>query len=461
MDKPEVLVHISTPATRANDDLFRSLADAYLEFEPRQGHKSQKDVITGATPSQAGHVPEAQDHTSSEPQVPDSDNAPPIIRSMDSYGSFPSYITSGDQSSDQLGSGATEVLSSPEDVSISRLEQLERIQAKWKQQKPPRSSLGGNTKQNDISVVSAETSSFLEDTQQAFADIASQLSDELSTTSEEEEFLLENEATPDASEMTETGVGRDPFMPSSGNTQAEPRASTSAPTPKDMPPSAQSVEKPTRQSARSTKTFRASSIDSDRPDMRRSTRLAPIEHRAGSQVPPAPSQQSSAESRKDDASSLLDGKASLTVDFQDLAVTVTPPSAHVSIESPGTLPSQVTPYLEGLKQKDPARFKAKLSRILQADERGHWRVDCRLWPKHIQLGFWSSLQDDVQSGRLGWGVTLHRDATRMKLGLVRLYCWGEIVEHTWLSLWQHSGGRIWSTGAVWVDASEVEIVTIP
>lgn len=465
MDRPEVLVHISTPATRANDDLYQSLADAYLEFEPHRDSEPQKDVIHGGNSSQAQHLPDSQNHTSSQHEVLDSGNAPPFIRSMDSYGSFPSYITSGDHSGNQADPEATDAPSSSEDISISRLEQLERIQNKWKQQKPPRSSLVGETRKNKSGLPSSvEASTFLEDTQQAFADIASQLTDELSTTSEEEGSILGDEETPDASGRIETELSRVPYAPSPGNGKVELRTSTSPPTPANIPPSAQSIKKPIRQSARLAKSVLDSYVDSDQPDMQRSIRSPSIEHRAGSQIRPAPTQQlitSGKESRKDDALSSLGNKAPLTVSFSELPVTVTPPSAQISIESPSTLPSQITPYLEGLKQQDSARFNPKTVRTLKPDERGHWRVDCRLWPKHVQLEFWSALQDDVQSGRLGWGVTLHREVARMRLGLVRLYCWGEIVEHIWLSLWQHSGGRVWSTGAVWVDANEVETVTIP
>jgi hypothetical protein len=67
----------------------------------------------------------------------------------------------------------------------------------------------------------------------------------------------------------------------------------------------------------------------------------------------------------------------------------------------------------------------------------------------------------VANGRLGWGVTLHREPAKgHELGLVRLYCWGEIVEHIWLALWLCSDGKISAFGSKWVDAGEKLVVEI-
>jgi hypothetical protein len=41
---------------------------------------------------------------------------------------------------------------------------------------------------------------------------------------------------------------------------------------------------------------------------------------------------------------------------------------------------------------------------------------------------------------------------------VRLYCWGEVVEHFWLLLWLCSNGMVASLGLRWIDADGVAVV---
>jgi len=431
MDKPEVLVHISTPATRANDDLYRSLADAYIAFEP---HRSSQSANDDEALSETVGLPPSARLPSSQGQAPESNAAAPVFTSMDSYGSFPSHLTSGDRSSDQHNSESHEIPSSPEDVSISRLERLEHIQTRWREQRTSRSSLANSRRQsNSTMILSDEDSTFIENTQQAFQAMESQLPDHLSTTSEE---ASDDDAyvavTEDVGQDADEGVGvetsRTPFGPSSGNVQNESLLDTSLVREQSTTRKSLSV------------TYTEQKIQS--PSSQHSTISVDLESKRTSQTghPEAPAYH---------------------VDFDILTSMACPPPPTITMISPGTLPSQITPYLGQLKQQNPGRFKPKaVHRALEADERGHWRVDCRLWPKHVQQQFWIFLQKDVESGRLGWGVTLHRDTVRMRLGLVRLYCWGETIEHVWLTLWLHSGGRVWSTGAVWVDSGEIEVVRV-
>ena len=430
MDQPEaeVLVHVSAPATRASDDLFRSLADAYLGFEPREPRQQQEPTVDQA-----------------------SDNAALAIPSMDSYGSFPSFA-------EGEGEG--------EEASATRLECLEHIQARWKQRTPT----SGRASNRSL-LLSADEGTFIGDTQQAFAATESQLVDTLSTTSEEEDADAEDEAIPPCNDETEewdVTLGaelersRAPFMP-----QAESRV--------EEPPAIpiQSMRQTKAKSAQLAKPSQNTYMHTTHSSTRHSVSAVSIETRTRSQTRSQTrllsSQQStvSTELNNKETSRLLPledtAHAGHTVNFETLPTTVTPlpENIKVSMKSPDSLPSQVTPYLEKLKRQIPERFQPKDPKTLKLDDRGYWRIDCRPWPQHVQHGFWSALQGDVESGRLGWGITLHRDAASMRLGQVRLYCWGEIAEHVWLSLWLHSGGRVKNTGAVWMDADNKEIMTIP
>ncbi|KAK7191829.1 hypothetical protein DPSP01_007135 [Paraphaeosphaeria sporulosa] len=431
MDKPEVLAHVSTPATRANDDLYRSLADAYLAFEPHRPSEKAEDKE-----SLPGHVSFQSNRPQPSQGLPlGSAPAVSVLNSMDSYGSFPSHLHSGDRSSDQTHSDNHETPSSAEGVSISRLERLERMQSRWKEQRTPRSSLAKDRRQSISTVIApAEESTFIEDTQQAILAMESQLPDDMSTTSEEasdddaDEFV-DQDVTLGATEVARPDIDRTPFGPSSGNLQTKPQRDAS-------PDEEQSATQKSHKTDAPERTVQA-------PSSQCSIVPVDVESKETSQT-----RQPETQGHR--------------VDFDCLASTVCPPPPKITILTPSTLPSQITPYLDKLKQENPGRFKTKVVlRALEADERGHWRVDCRLWPKHVQHQFWTFLQKDVESGRLGWGVTLHRDPMKMRLGLVRFYCWGETVEHVWLALWLHSGGRVWSTGATWLDGGDIEVLSIP
>jgi hypothetical protein len=92
------------------------------------------------------------------------------------------------------------------------------------------------------------------------------------------------------------------------------------------------------------------------------------------------------------------------------------------------------------------------------------------WPGGEQIKFWKAVCEVLGDGRLGWATSLHREIggveeeeERMKgldvkgldvkgLGVVRLYSWGELVEHMWLVLWVCSEGKVEGTGCRWVEA---------
>lgn len=157
-----------------------------------------------------------------------------------------------------------------------------------------------------------------------------------------------------------------------------------------------------------------------------------------------------------DKSNSQDDGSPRSISFGGLPFEVFPPAPAITMDSPGILPSQITEFLAMLKLQNPGRFRPRRKlRALQRDERGHWAVRCDTWPYDAQHHFWSSLCNIVRDGCLGWGVTLHRPIESGDgLGQVRLYCWGEIAEHTWLCLWLCSKGKIAGSGAKWVDAED-------
>jgi hypothetical protein len=151
-----------------------------------------------------------------------------------------------------------------------------------------------------------------------------------------------------------------------------------------------------------------------------------------------------------------------TYDFSHLSLDAFPPAPKISVERPNKLPSQITKHLAAIQAQNPRRYKTaerlgmRGPRQLKPDDRGYWSITCSDWPNSIQRDFWTSLCGHVTSGKLGWGVTLHRDACSSKvLGRVRVYCWFEVVEHIWLLLWLCSKGEIVGSSSKWIDADGV------
>ncbi|KAK4998523.1 hypothetical protein LTR66_002269 [Elasticomyces elasticus] len=127
---------------------------------------------------------------------------------------------------------------------------------------------------------------------------------------------------------------------------------------------------------------------------------------------------------------------------------------------------------------------AVLLREPRQSERGYWLVDATPWSPNLQLEFWQFLQDLIGSGKAGWGVwcTREQDAgldprtiTRSDsgvseacagrvdgqpsgLGMVRIFCFGEVVRHVYLVLYVASKSKIKMTSAIWVDAQGETLV---
>ncbi|KAF3001513.1 hypothetical protein E8E13_009176 [Curvularia kusanoi] len=177
-DEVEVLVHISTPATRQNDILFRSLAEAYTEFEPAKAYRDEDRKGTRASQKaevqSAGVVPASSERAIAREDV----NLTPTA-SKESYGSFPSNVSSEwrRQSHDSL----------PEDSirPISRLAKLDYSYRSWRNAATPTSSSRRNQDLPETSSDGLEDADtgFIEDSQSALEALQSQLHDECSATS--------------------------------------------------------------------------------------------------------------------------------------------------------------------------------------------------------------------------------------------------------------------------------------
>lgn len=408
-DEVEVLVHISTSATRQNDMLFRSLARAYTEFEPSGVHRYEpgKRVEASCTSGMQGADTVS---TSSNGAIAQENVHPAPTASKESYGSFPSDLSSDWRHQDHG--------SIPEDSvrPVSHMELLDRSYISWRKSDASKSKSKRDQdplKTSSDGFEDADTG-FIEDSQAALEALQSQLSDLYSATSADTSEGEEDEE--------DAGVNAD-----------------------------------------HNRVYRDAVVDRTQHISKPGKEPSPELSGDCSQANPksSPSREHTATSlRLVEASQHAIDREGDQLDFSNLPTDAFPPPPAISVESPTALPSQITKHLAVLKIRNPDRFKPlRVGRSLQSDERGYWRIDCTKMRPDLQQDFWSSLHGHVCSGRIGWGTTLHRDSdSAFALGVVRLYCWGEVVEHFWLLLWLCSNGMVVSLGLRWIDADGVAVV---
>ena len=405
-DEVEVLVHISASATRQNDMLCRSLAQAYTEFEPSIIYRDEPGKGAKARSTSGMQGADAVS-TSIKRAIAQEEVHPAPTASKESYGSFPSDTSFDWRHRDH------DLL--PEDSvrPLSRLELLDRSYSRWRKYEAPRSN--SKRDQDPLRTSSdgfedADTG-FIEDSQAALEALQSQLSDLYSATSADTSGDDDDDDEDAGVNTNHNRVDHDSII------DKNPHLSTSG-----------------EESLSDRSQANPSSIPS-KEDTATSLHLA-----GASQY---------AVDRRDDQ-----------LDFSDLPTDAFPPPPAISVETPTALPSQITKHLAIMKIRNPNRFKPLIvRRSLQADERGYWHIDCTEMRPNLQQDFWLSLYEHVCSGRIGWGATLHRDSdSACALGIVRLYCWGEVVEHFWLLLWLCSNGQVASLDLRWIDADGVAVV---
>jgi hypothetical protein len=542
----ELLVHISTPATRQNDELYRSLADAYVNFEPHRTHPDisqpprqlEAHPPTASVNGQATLLRGSFQHGTAGSSF--------LSTSKDSYGSFPSHLSSdGHSKGHGKTDGYDEAEDESEDESIptsSRLAKLDRVHQNWKEQTTPRSSGQRPAKQVLSSPLSADTT-FIEDTQLGAQALQSQLQDAYSSTDEDtsgdewddgddaqgplvpsvkpvernypstgalsmlacstatsassraplallkaplaptkaDQALLG--ATPKSSTVTKerskevSALASTKAIPKSSNVVNQRRESLRLVTASSMvvtatparftaaPESSGSIAQPLASlpssNSRSTVQISASSCltaalkhSNVTTKPRRSLQVADLSTQSVSEAHSKVNSDKGADHKYDPAHA---------IDFTKHPVDAFPPEPKISVAQPGALPSQITKHLAAIKKQNPTRFKPSKKRYTpKADDRGYWAIHCSPWSEKLQQEFWATMCEQITAGRIGWGATLHRDAgSSRSLGQIRLYCWGEVVEHMWLVLWLCSRGKVVDSGLKWYDADGIAVFEMP
>ena len=176
----ELLVHISAPVTRQNDQLYRSLANAYLDFEPARTHGDRPPQPRADVSSQDADASRMSDPAVLDPGSSFDSNVDASFLSTgkDSYGSFPS--------------GLSQIQDNHSPPS-SRLARLEEIHQTWKAQvtTTPKSSAANKQRgvkdwyDGEEEECEDVDTAFIEDTQEARSALQSQMPDSFEMTDED------------------------------------------------------------------------------------------------------------------------------------------------------------------------------------------------------------------------------------------------------------------------------------
>jgi hypothetical protein len=458
----ELLVHISAPVTRKNDDIYRFLANAYLDFEAYQPNAIDSHNASNEQQRSSCNQPTSGD------EAGDSLEAPNSITSKDLYGSFPSQVSSESLRQTQYGSIIHESADSTDDspMGTSHLGQLELIQSIWKREQQSRLSGSRN------SVTDPIVETFIEDTQLAACAVHSQLLDNTSTSQDISEDEMDNSVPHINGAITHSPSQNHANCPVVSPELFALQHTTNSAAEVDLVGTFSPKLRPA-------KLFRATPNSHQIPlkDVSQNPN-AGISAVEGSTTysTPLTTLRSPQETGSVAVSSCIPNTWSSeshadTIDFNAIPLEMLPPGPKTSTNAPGTLPSQMTQYLKVIKKQNRCRFApSRRARPLEPDERGYWLVETATWTPKLQYDFWSLLCDHVRKGNFGWGVFLYRDPQSPMngelrgargIGQVRLYCWGEITEEIWLALWLCSNGKISVSGSRWMDAGDNIVMQVP
>ena len=156
-------------------------------------------------------------------------------------------------------------------------------------------------------------------------------------------------------------------------------------------------------------------------------------------------------------------------ELKRLSVSIRPPQPPSTVEAYRT---HVTQSLQFLADNDDVKKSYKpisVSRDIRPLERGYWLIQCpeqfTSWPLHEQIEFWRFVERTVGRGDAGWGVWCTRNDEeafagdgQASLGVVKIFCWGEIVRHVFLLLYIGSKSKIKKLGLRWIDAEGKVVV---
>jgi len=509
----EILVHISAPTTRQDDDHFRAQALSYLEFEPcrtasiieSEGiDERREECLVNSTlqdifrTSTAKNLEPSSSPSSKRPLDP----VHPVQQAdNDLYGSFPSVTPLSNCSQEQTslnGGSQTDGKVSVLQRSKDPMEQLEFIQTLRKPQQ--RLSASGalrpspRSKRRPTNATEFDSILFYEESQLAAAALQSQLPDSPSFSFESElapsnansespeplHFSPENPLTPRIGKDNENNFQSLNTSPNLSNSSKQPASfglnSSISTTLMDEPDMTHSTPSPSCDVGSSQSLEKQFMMGEDvisRPtSIKRSQLELGMGHKQDAERQPS-SGEDVIDPEMNESYQITKGTSSSAMSFLSIPLEVLPPGPRISDFTPTSWPSQSTKALDMLKDapENVGRFKPLwTTRNVAMDERGYWQIETANWEQKLQYKFWYDLANFVRRGYASWGVTLHREPPNPEnenncngdgLGQVQLYSWGELIEHTYLLLWLYSNGKVRGSSLQWIDSADAVVVQMP
>lgn len=148
-----------------------------------------------------------------------------------------------------------------------------------------------------------------------------------------------------------------------------------------------------------------------------------------------------------------------------LSTEIHPPPPEVGV---GTYTTHVTRALKLIAEHPdlPDCYKpVSTTRAILPLERGYWLIKPPptgpKWTLDWQLEFWETLEKYITSGRFGWGIWCLRERDPGQsdgLGIIKVYCWGEVVKHIYQLLYTISHSQVRKMGLQWIDGGEEIVV---
>lgn len=137
------------------------------------------------------------------------------------------------------------------------------------------------------------------------------------------------------------------------------------------------------------------------------------------------------------------------------------PKAPVGTEGPVTF---VTPILASFYAKAELRNRWKryaiITRPIKKFEIGHWVIETKAWSSRLQLSFWNVLTHQIGLRQAGISTWCTRTPEPDGMGTIKVFCWGEIVEHLFLFLFTIAETGISSQETCWLDGQNEVVVKV-
>lgn len=156
-----------------------------------------------------------------------------------------------------------------------------------------------------------------------------------------------------------------------------------------------------------------------------------------------------------DAHQEISGEIHGLQDYSDLPTSIRAPPPQPSLQPFETHITESLRYLCENTNLAQCYRPIFVSRDLEVSERGFWTFDIALWPAQVRIEFFQFLAKIIESGRAGWGIWCVRETASLE---VRVFCWGEVVQHVYLMLYVASKSKVRKLGLKWIDAEGEMVV---